>query len=86
MIIFNYVKWCVILLTCIFLWYIWPAIVALIAWSVRWPAVQGGIVGFLCGLIVPISIGWNMAVRSVRDEGLDREHQAYERRRKTWRK
>jgi uncharacterized integral membrane protein len=86
MIIFNYVKWCVILLTCIFLWYVWPAVITFLAWSAQWPAVQGGFVGFIVGCFLPLSIGYNMGLRLRRDQARDRADAEYERDKRSIRK
>lgn len=59
----------------------------LAAWLVEWPSVRFFVAGFIAGCFVPTAIGWNRAMRSVRDADRERADTTYaQRRRKIWSK
>lgn len=65
----------------------WPLWIVLAQLALDHPFGRGVAVGFIGGLFVPLSIGWNMALRFRREAAKDRADQEYDRdRRSLWRR
>lgn len=61
----------------------WPVWIALAWIAIEQSAVRWIIVGFIGGMFVPLSIGFNAGLRLRRDQMVDRAEQDYERDRRS---
>lgn len=59
-------------------WYGHSAWMALVVFLVEQPAVRYILAGFVAGCFVPISIGWNMALRHRRGQAIEKAEKEYE--------
>jgi hypothetical protein len=66
----------------IIVWYGHPAWIALAVWLVEHAAVRWMLAGFVAGCFVPISIGWNMALRHRRGQAIEKAEKDYQQDRK----